>query len=120
MYHVFEYEYETTDFRGSVPTLKEAYDLVQGDTAELYENSADDLTLKHVADFEEDDEDIDGDFSRAHRKRGWWFLEDNRFEVMEEYTERWVENKQSEFTTKDGKVISATGYFPQGQWVREE
>ena len=122
MYHVFEYEYESSSgFKGSRLTLKEAYDLVQGDTAELYENTAEDLTLKHVADFFEESHDVSGKYERKHVKRGWFFLEEKLIEVIDEYTERWENNIEANtsFKTTDGRAISVTGWIPQGRWVQE-
>lgn len=118
MYHVFEYEYETSEFRGSASTLKEAYDLVQGDTAELYENTAQNLTLRHVADFFEESHAIDGDYQRAHRQRGWFFLEEKRIEVIDEYNERWVDHKPI-VDALLGEGFNGTGLYTPGHWERE-
>jgi hypothetical protein len=119
VYHVFECDYDSYEFKGSAPTLKEAYDLVKGDCAELYENTADDLNLKHVADFVEESHAIGGDYDRVHRQRAWFFKEDKRIEIMEEYTECWIPAPPLQ-PAEDGQVIRATGLVPIGQWVREE
>lgn len=118
MYHVFEFDYDSSEFKGSSTTLKEAYDLVQGVAAELYENSVDDLMLKHVADFFEESQPIDGDYNRAHRKRGWLFIEDKRIEVIEEYSEHYEQNQA--LSEAEGHRIMGTGMIPVGRWVRDE